>query len=356
MQTTVYPSNFDYSDDYFSFSSTQLFNADESWDFEMLPSNDTLPHFGLDVLEDKKQVQMDSYSDTLTSDDEVLSTPPPSSPNPFLETTPKIEPCDTPSPKMEVCDATATMPVDYQSAFVQMRNNQLFAQYQQQLQQYQMLLRQKLFMSIQVPPMLPAPGLMPPMQWSPPMNPVGGFSYEASGPSTYDLNAASMPYDLNAASMSYDLGAAHANGAEANVKLTPLDASHFGSTSNGSFARLTRIPLDISGNLTDNQYNKIFKKYHLQLQLDSHPIMTEKDLEDVKANGRMYFLKNVKTIVPKIGPWKFNAHISHRRIDERQYNIPGLAITCKVKEWLTDDGLWRLYHYKKGKTVKPKNQ
>lgn len=84
--------------------------------------------------------------------------------------------------------------------------------------------------------------------------------------------------------------------------------------------------------------------------------MTEQDLEDIKVYGKMYFLKNVKTIVPKVGPWKFNAHISHRRTDERQYNIPGMAVTCKVKEWLTDDGLWRLYHFKKGKTVKSKKQ
>jgi len=137
------------------------------------------------------------------------------------------------------------------------------------------------------------------------------------------------------------------------VKLTNLDASHFGSNI-VPYPKLKSIPVDISGNLSDAQYTKIFKKYHLHLQLDSHPTMTEQDLEDIKLHGRMYFLKNVKTIVPKVGPWKFNAHISHRRSDERQYNIPGMAVTCKVKEWLTDDGLWRLYHYKRGKTVKAK--
>jgi len=140
---------------------------------------------------------------------------------------------------------------------------------------------------------------------------------------------------------------------ETSVRLINLDASHFG-TNISQIPKLKSIPVDISGNLTDSQYNKIFKKYHLHLLLDSHPTLSEQDLEDIKLHGKMYFLKNVKTIVPKVGPWKFNAHISHRRSDERQYNIPGMAVTCKVKEWLTDEGLWRLYHYKKGKTVKPK--
>jgi len=142
-------------------------------------------------------------------------------------------------------------------------------------------------------------------------------------------------------------------GFSSHVQFTNLDASHFG-TQLDPVKKLRSIPMDISGNLTDAQYYKIFKLYHLQLQLDSHPIMTEEDLEDIKLHGRMYFLKNVKTIVPKIGYWKFHAHLSHRRSDERQYNIPGMAVTCKVREWVTDDGLWRLYHFKKGKTVKSK--
>jgi len=132
--------------------------------------------------------------------------------------------------------------------------------------------------------------------------------------------------------------------------VTNLNTSCFGTDVP---TRCRSIPVDISGNLSDAQYNKIFKKYHKQLLLDAHPIMTQEDLENIKLHGRMYFLRNVKTIVPKVGPWKFNAHISHRRPDERQYNIPGAAITCKVKEWLTEDGaLWRLYHYKKGKVLK----
>jgi len=135
-----------------------------------------------------------------------------------------------------------------------------------------------------------------------------------------------------------------------NHNITNLNTSCFG---NDVPTRCRTIPVDISGNLPDSQYNKIFKKYSKQLLLDAHPIFTQEDLENIKIHGRMYFLRNVKTIVPKVGPWKFNAHISHRRPDERQYNIPGAAITCKVKEWLGEDGsLWRLYHYKKGKVLK----
>jgi hypothetical protein len=137
------------------------------------------------------------------------------------------------------------------------------------------------------------------------------------------------------------------------TSITNLDASHFGVQID-PVQKLKSIPMDISGNLSDAQYHRIFKLYHLQLHLDSHPTMTEEDLEEIKLHGRMYFLRNVKTIVPKIGYWKFHAHLSHRRCDERQYNIPGMAITCKVREWLAEDGLWRLYHYKKGKTVKVK--
>jgi len=161
-------------------------------------------------------------------------------------------------------------------------------------------------------------------------------------------------YHYNDASTSYDepLKSMREFGFLSSHQFTNLDATCFG-TQIETVKKLQSIPMDISGNLTDAQYHKIFKMYHLQLQLDSHPTMTEEDLEDIKAHGRMYFLKNVKTIVPKIG-FKFHAHLSHRRCDERQYNIPGMAVTCKVREWIADDGLWRLYHFKKGKTVTAK--
>lgn len=243
----------------------------------MLPSNDTLPHCGLDVYEDPKPV--DSYSDTVTSDDEVMSTPyvhkwfisrsrPPSSPIPFPEIKKVIETCPAPP-----------APVDY-SAMIQMRNNQLFAQYQQHMQQYQMLLQQKLFMSIQAPPMLPAQGVVPPTQWSPSVNIAETTQWSPSMTVTEGFSFESAPI-----SQTYDLGAAHATKAEAYgkpsptsfltalVKLTPLDASYFGGAPNGSIPRLTTIPMDISGNLTDAQYSKIFKKYHQVLRLDAHPIV-----------------------------------------------------------------------------------
>jgi len=166
----------------------------------------------------------------------------------------------------------------------------------------------------------------------PARSPLDSYSYEVS--KSYDEPLASMQ----------QLGF---------TSITNLDASHFGVQID-PVQKLKSIPMDISGNLSDAQYHRIFKLYHLQLHLDSHPTMTEEDLEEIKLHGRMYFLRNVKTIVPKIGYWKFHAHLSHRRCDERQYNIPGMAITCKVREWLAEDGLWRLYHYKKGKTVKVK--
>jgi hypothetical protein len=312
MNTTVYPTNYDFSDDYFSCPSS--FPVDEPWEFEMLSSNDTLPE-GLDVFEEKYEPFSSSQSETLPSDEEVVSTPPPSSPNPFPD---------------------ASMETEL-SVFLQMRNSRLLAQYQQQLQQYQLFLQQKLLLTMQTPAFPQA--VAPPVQWAAPKSPVQDncYSYEANT----GFSKSAVKTETNS------------SGSDSFVKLTNLDATHFG-TASSSFPKLRTIPVDISGNLSDAQYNKIFKKYHLQLQLDSHPTMTLQDLEDIKIHGKMYFLKNVKTIVPKIGPWKFNAHISHRRTDERQYNIPGMAVTCKVKEWLTDDGLWRLYHFKKGKTVKPK--
>jgi hypothetical protein len=282
-----------------------MFIQEDPWEFEMLPSNDAQ---SLDVFE----YQHDSFSsDTMMSDDEVVATPPPSSPDPYTVVKPDSTLCPM-QIKME------PVPVDY-NALVQMRNSQLAAHYQQ-LQQYQLFLQQNLLASMQTSPFVStvlAPANYEVAPDSYPCAPVGSFS-----------------------------------GSEPTVQLTSLDPSHFGTAV--STPKLKAIPVDISVNLSDSQYNKIFKKYHLQLQLDSHPVMTEQDLEDIRINGRMYFLKNVKTIVPKVGPWKFNAHISHRRTDERQYNIPGMAVTCKVKEWLTDDGLWRMYHYKRGKTIKPK--
>jgi len=276
----------------------------------------------------------DEFSSDVMTEDEIVSTPPPSSPIPFanIPRTADIKlegsPCD------QDMSLFKSDPYSHMAAQT-WQQRQLYLQYQQY--QYHVL-QQKLIMSaLQLPPVAhmypPSPAAMPVTE------PV------ARSPCN-DMSARDV-------SRTFEDARQHLAAPDSPLKLTSLDASHFG-TNIAPYPKLKSIPVDISGNLSDAQYNKIFKKYHLHLQLDSHPTMTEQDLEEIKVHGRMYFLKNVKTIVPKVGPWKFNAHISHRRSDERQYNIPGLAVTCKVKEWLTDDGLWRLYHYKRGKTVKGK--
>jgi len=119
--------------------------------------------------------------------------------------------------------------------------------------------------------------------------------------------------------------------------------------------QMQSLPVDVSASLSDFHYNKIFKQYRDQLVLSSHPTMSENDLELIRTHGRIYLLKNVKMIAPKIGPWKFNCHTPKGSDgSERQFNIPGLGITCRVKEWLTDDGLWRMYHFKEGKVKRRK--
>jgi len=116
-------------------------------------------------------------------------------------------------------------------------------------------------------------------------------------------------------------------------------------------AQMQSLPVDVSANLSEFHYNKLYKEYRDRLLLPTHPMMSEHDLDLIKAHGRVYFLKNVKMIAPKIGPWKFNCHTPKGTgSNDRQFNIPGLAITCRVKEWLDDDGaLWRMYHFKEGK-------
>jgi len=343
----AYPNNYhDYSDVSFSHSTQPLFAFDDPWSVghydTMSVPHDTLPS-GLDAFgELTDDFYSDDFSSDVITDDEVSTTPPPSSPpcSPHIMTqyahaespvvVPKLETFSVP---LDFCGVKAPqIPVPAQN----FQQRQLYLQYQQY--QYQ-LLQQKLLMSTyQFPPAVqqqhvcpPVPNVMPPAYPS--------------------FSSPDVPRDVRP----HEDMRFRQPISDASLKLTSLDASHFGSNIT-PYPKLKSIPMDISGNLTDAQYNKIFKKYHLHLQLDSHPTMTEQDLEDIKVHGRMYFLKNVKTIVPKVGPWKFNAHISHRRSDERQYNIPGMAVTCKVKEWLTDDGLWRLYHYKRGKTVKVKKE
>lgn len=317
-----YPTNFEFSDESFSHSNQPLFAFDDHWSASQYP-NDTLPIQCLGGMDAFGDVTTDGlpgeFSSDGITDDEVVSTPPPSSPLPYCSVFPYATQAELLEPKEEVASQIAQS----------LHHRQLYLQYQQY--QYQLMQQKMMLSSLQLPPISNVPTAvpvsLPPLCRSNPVAPHDTRYYD-----TLRNDSSDFP----------------------QVQLTSLDTSHFG-TNISPYPKLKSIPHDISGNLTDAQYHKIFKKYHLHLQLDSHPTMTEQDLEDIKVRGRMYFLKNVKTIVPKVGPWKFNAHISHRRTDERQYNIPGMAITCKVKEWLTDDGLWRLYHYKKGKTVKPRS-
>jgi len=325
-----YPNNFDYSDDSsFSHSTQPLFAFDDPWSvghYQMSVPDDTLPVQSVNGLDAFGEITddtffSDEFSDGIT-DDEIGSTPPHSSPI----SVPSYSPCchsigESKEIPLAVFPHVVT-PI--------MQPRQLYFQYPQVQWQHQVL-QPNLYLSA-----------------LPPVTSIYCQSVPTvSDPTctrTVPLSVAPRPTLVEDQQSSLD---------QNSIKLTSLDTSYFG-TNITPYPKLQSIPVDISGNLTDAQYNKIFKKYHLHLQLDSHPTLTELDLEDIKLYGRMYFLKNVKTIVPKVGPWKFNAHISHRRSDERQYNIPGMAVTCKVKEWLTDEGLWRLYHYKRGKTVKGK--
>jgi len=352
MLTTAYPNNFDYSDESsFSHSTQPLFAFDDPWSvghYEMSVPHDTLPGQTMDGLDAFGEITDDNFlsddfssSDVIT-DDEVGSTPPPSSPSHYMSPSDQYNQCNqynqynyqpkTESFAEQSYEIKAEMEFPTQLAQNNYQQRQLYLQYQQY--QYQVL-QQKLYMSA-LPPISHI-YCHPSTSVTPVPDPARGLSI----PTEMAVPREVRPYEDRQ------------HPSDTPIKLTSLDTSHFGNNIT-PYPKLKSIPLDISGNLTDAQYNKIFKKYHLHLQLDSHPTMTEQDLEDIKLHGRMYFLKNVKTIVPKVGPWKFNAHISHRRSDERQYNIPGMAVTCKVKEWLTDDGLWRLYHYKRGKTVKVK--
>jgi hypothetical protein len=237
MNTTVYPNNYDFSDDYY-FSSQLFTNVDESWDFPMLSvSNDTLPSEGLDVFEDKcmQEDLPSSPSETLPSEEEVIDSPPPSSPS--------YSPAYNPYSPEHTGGAHTYVKEECADPMVQMRNNAWLTHYHQQLQQYQQLMfQQKLMMSLHT---------------------SHSFSSAPTAPGRWPDS-----YDSSATRESK--GSPQPCGSESLVRLTSLDATHF-SSSCVSLPKLKAIPVDISGNLSDVQYNKIFKKYHLQLQLDSHP-------------------------------------------------------------------------------------
>jgi len=110
---------------------------------------------------------------------------------------------------------------------------------------------------------------------------------------------------------------------------------------------------DVSRVLSSSRYTEIFQQHGSTLLRDKHPQWTESDLFEIEKTGCMYFLKNVKTIVPRIGPWKFQSHVrslssSIMSYDaDRSYNLIGskAMIRCKVREWIQGSDLWRMYHY-----------
>jgi len=110
---------------------------------------------------------------------------------------------------------------------------------------------------------------------------------------------------------------------------------------------------DVSRVLSSTRYTEIFQQHGSTLLRDKHPQWTESDLLEIEKTGCMYFLKNVKTIVPRIGPWKFQSHVrslssSIMSYDaDRSYNLLGskAMIRCKVREWIQGSDLWRMYHY-----------
>jgi len=120
-----------------------------------------------------------------------------------------------------------------------------------------------------------------------------------------------------------------------------------------SFRTTPRLQFDISSTFSAAKYSEIFNQYGAQLLLEKHPQLNEEDFKHIEKRGFMYFIKNVKTIVPTIGPWKFLSHVrTGNGSSDRSYNLVGFPIRCKVKEWVVGSDLWRVYHFVKGKTPK----
>jgi hypothetical protein len=110
---------------------------------------------------------------------------------------------------------------------------------------------------------------------------------------------------------------------------------------------------DVSRAFSTAKYSEIFTQHANALLIDKHPQLSEADLRRVERTGLLYFMKNVKVIVPRIGPWKFLSHVrSDETSTERSFNLEGFPIRCKVKEWLLNGDLWRMYHFIKGNIPK----
>jgi len=142
---------------------------------------------------------------------------------------------------------------------------------------------------------------------------------------------------------------------------TTLNTNHFDDyclRTEPSFREHPKL-LDVSRPFSGPKYTEIFAQFGSSLLVDKHPQLSETDLLQIERTGFMYFLKNVKTIVPKIGPWKFQSHVRGSSVNQpydtdRSYNLVGskISIRCKVKEWVSGNDLWRMYHYVPGKSSK----
>jgi hypothetical protein len=138
-------------------------------------------------------------------------------------------------------------------------------------------------------------------------------------------------------------------------------ADHFGESMCPSLPQPYRpqqkLNIDISRTLSNVKYSEIFQQYGQQLLVDRHPQFTLQDIHNVLKTGYLYFLKNVKTIVPRIGQeYRFISHVrapGPGESSDRSYNLLGpIPLRCKVKEWLVGGDLWRMYHFIQGKTAK----
>jgi hypothetical protein len=130
------------------------------------------------------------------------------------------------------------------------------------------------------------------------------------------------------------------------------DFDYFYLPSAPTFRTVPRLALDVSKTFSAPKYSEIFYQHATRLLVDKHPQLTESDLKQIEQTGFLYFMKNVKLIVPKIGPWRFLSHVRSGGSNDRSYNLIGFPIRCKVKEWVIGADLWRMYHFVKGKTSK----
>jgi hypothetical protein len=136
-------------------------------------------------------------------------------------------------------------------------------------------------------------------------------------------------------------------------QLNTHDFDYFYPHAAPSFRTTPRLGFDISCTFSAVKYTEIFNQFGSHLLLEKHPQLNEDDFKQIEKTGYLYFIKNVKTIVPTIGPWKFLSHVrTGNGTSDRSYNLVGFPIRCKVKEWLVGNDLWRCYHFVKGKTPK----